>query len=412
LGIVLVAPFLLSWWMRPTVKWRAWRLVEYLALLAAISTVSYLTFARAVAPDEPYHELAYSTYPFFIWAAFRFEQREVVTSLLIVAVVAIWGTAHDLGPFTQGTLDARLIALDTFAAVTVVTALLLGAMTAERRRSQERLRRTRNELERRVKLRTADLERANKELYDLSYSMSHDLRAPLRAVNSFSELLTAKYAGVIDAEATRYLSIIAKNSRNMGQMIEDYLRLFRLRDAPLTITTLDNNILVSEIIEELFAAHPESKVHFNIQPLPLADGDTGLVRQVWINLLDNAVKFSRARAQPIVEVGGYTNGGHCVYYVKDNGVGFDMQWAPQLFKVFQRLHSNEFEGLGIGLAIAARIVQRHGGTIQAQGDADQGATFSFSLPREGSRQVSTDHGHSQSGNHGVTHCDTETTASR
>jgi light-regulated signal transduction histidine kinase (bacteriophytochrome) len=274
------------------------------------------------------------------------------------------------------------VVLDTFAAVTVITALLLGAVTAERRRSQERLRRARDELERRVNMRTADLERANKELYDLSYSMSHDLRAPLRAVNGFSELLTEKYAHAMDAEGTRFLRTIAKNSQYMGQMIEDYLRLFRLRDEPLQIETLDAEALVREIVDEVFGPQVRNTVRFEINALPTALADAGLMRQVWINLLDNAVKFSSKSEHPVIEIGGHADEVRSTYYVKDNGVGFDMQWSEQLFKVFQRLHPTEFEGKGIGLAIAARIVQRHGGEIHANGDVGRGATFSFALPRE------------------------------
>jgi signal transduction histidine kinase len=381
LGILLFAPFLMSWWIRPRIQWREWRFVEYVALFGAISITSYLTFARVLPADQPYQLIAYSTYPFLIWAAFRFEQREVVSCVLIVAAVAVWGTAHDRGPFTRGTLDERLVVLDTFTAVTVVTALLIGAVTAERRRSKERLRRARDEMERRVKARTADLERANEELYELSYSMSHDMRAPLRAVNGFSQLLVEKYSGALDADGARLLGVIAKNSKQMGRMIDDYLRLFRLRDEALRVAPLDSDALVREVIDELFPAHTGGNLRFDIRSLPAAAGDAGLVRQVWINLLDNAVKFTRDSKRPVIEIGGQIDGAETLYYVKDNGVGFDMQWSGQLFKVFQRLHPREFDGIGIGLAIVARIVQRHGGRIQASGEVGEGATFSFSLPR-------------------------------
>jgi len=342
---------------------------------------SYFAFARALPEDHPYRMIAYATYPFLIWAAFRFEQREVVTCVLIITTISVWGTIHDRGPFTHGGLDERLVVLDTFTAVTVVTALLLGAVTAERRRSQERLRRARNEMERRVKERMADLERANEELYELSYSMSHDMRAPLRAVNGFTELLTEKCAGKLDDEGARFLGIIIKNSRQMGLMIDDYLRLFRLRNEALSIVPHDADAMVREVIGELFAAKQHGHVQFDIRPIPSAAGDAGLLRQVWINLLDNAVKFTRDTPYPHIEIGGYVTDTDIVYYVKDNGVGFDMKWAGQLFKVFQRLHPREYEGIGMGLAIVARIVQRHGGSVQANGDSGIGATFSFSLPR-------------------------------
>ncbi|HYM36518.1 MAG TPA: ATP-binding protein, partial [Steroidobacteraceae bacterium] len=319
--------------------------------------------------------------PFLIWAAFRFEQREVVTSTLLVSAIAVWGAIHNHGPFSFGTLDERLIGLDAFVAVTGITALLLGAVTAERRGSRERLRRARNEMEQRVMERTAQLERANRELYEFSYSMSHDLRAPLRAVNAYSQLLTNKHAEALDGEALRLLGGIAKNSVQMAKMIDDYLRLFRLRNEPLQMKELNVDALTREVIADVFVPETCGKVQFDMRTSPSVTSDPGLIRQVLLNLLDNAVKFSRVRERPIVEIGGGQSDAEVVYYVKDNGVGFDMQWADQLFKVFQRLHPREFAGIGMGLAIVACIVQRHGGRVRAEAEINRGATFSFSLPR-------------------------------
>jgi light-regulated signal transduction histidine kinase (bacteriophytochrome) len=238
----------------------------------------------------------------------------------------------------------------------------------------------RDQLEQRVKARTADLERANRELYEMSYSMSHDLRAPLRAVNGFSKLLAEQHANAIDAEGARYVDVIQKNSQHMGRMIDDYLRLLQLRDEPLAIETLNVDGLVRDVID-VVTPQANNRVHFDIGPLPAVAGDAALIRQLWTHLLANAVKFTGPRAKPLIEIGGAVDADDVTYYIKDNGVGFDMQWADQLFKIFQRLHPRQFDGLGTGLATAARIVQRHGGTIQAQGEVDRGATFSFTLPR-------------------------------
>jgi signal transduction histidine kinase len=378
LGILLVAPFMLSWLTRPRVQWQDWRLFEYGALFASLILVGWLALANSSAPAS--HLSVYATFPFLLWAAFRFEQREVVSCTVIIAGIAVWGAIHDLGPFGTGTLDERLIALDLFAGITGVTALLLGAVTAERRKSQERLRLARNELERRVAERTEQLERANEELCEFAYSMSHDLRAPLRAVNAFSELLTQQSAQ-LDQEGRRMLSAILRNSRYMGQMIEDYLRLFRLRDEPLKLQRLDVQGLAHDIIANIFQTAGNAKVSFDVRVLPEAVCDGGLIRQAFVNLIDNAVKFSRNCEQPSVEIGGHQTDEEVTYYVKDNGVGFEPEWSGQLFKIFQRLHPREFEGIGMGLAIVACIVQRHGGSVRAQGKVNGGATFSFSLPR-------------------------------
>jgi signal transduction histidine kinase len=380
LGIMLIAPFLLSWATHPRFEWRGWRLIEYAALFSALAIVSYFVFAQKVAIGQPYTLMAYATFPFLIWAALRFEQREVVSSTLIIAAIAVWGAAHNRGLFAVGTLDERLISFDTFVGVVGMTALLLGATTAERRRSRERLRRARNEMERRVLERTAQLERANAELSEFSYSMSHDLRAPLRAVNAYSELLAEKYAAVFDSEALRLLAAIAKNSRQMGRMIDDYLRLIRLRSEPLEMRALDVHALVRELIVESFDRTTREKVRFDVRALPVVVCDSTLIRQVFANLLSNAVKFSWKSDPPLVEIGGRSADDEAIYYVKDNGIGFDMQWSDQLFKVFRRLHPREFDGDGIGLATVACIVQRHGGRVRAEGAVGQGSTFSFSLP--------------------------------
>jgi len=380
LGILLLAPFLLAWSLRPRIQSHDWKLLEFGLLFGTLTAVSYVVFARATPADQLQQSLAYAVFPLLIWAAFRFEQREVVSSTLLIAAIAVWGAVNDRGPFRFGTLDDRLTLLDTFVGVMGVTALLLGAVTAERRRSQERLRRARDEMERRVKERTLQLERANHELSEFSHSMSHDLRAPLRAVNAFSGMLTQKYSGALGTDGMRLIAGITRNARQMGRMLEDYLRLSDLRNEPLHMQALDMDATVREIIGEI-SADRSGKVQFDIRALPAAVCDRGLIREAVLSLLDNAVKFSRQREQPVITVSGDASDSELTYSVSDNGVGFDMQWADQLFKVFQRLHPREYEGVGTGLAIVACIVRRHGGRVSARGEVDKGATFTFTLPR-------------------------------
>jgi PAS domain S-box-containing protein len=235
----------------------------------------------------------------------------------------------------------------------------------------------------------AQLEATNKELESFSYSVSHDLRAPLRAVDGFALMLAEDYKERLDAEGLRYLSVIRQNSRRMGALIDDLLTFSRLGRQPVAHGEVNVDSLVREVVEEVL--HTESlgergeaatAPHIEVQPLPPACGDRGLLRQVWANLIANAVKYSSKAARPFIQVSGRLVGAESHYSVRDNGVGFDMEYAGQLFRVFQRLHrADEFSGTGVGLAIVHRVVTRHGGRVWAEGKVDHGAVFSFALPR-------------------------------
>lgn len=225
-----------------------------------------------------------------------------------------------------------------------------------------------------------ELEHTNRELESFSYSVSHDLRSPLRAIDGFSRILEEDHVARLDAEGLRLLSVIRECSQAMGRLIDDLLAFSRLGRKPLSATTVDMEALVAEVLGEVLpsgAPRPEITTH----PLPAAWGDAALLRQVWLNLLANAIKFSSKRELPELEVGGHSQGGENIYHVRDNGVGFDMRYYEKLFGVFQRLHREaEFPGTGVGLAIVQRVVARHGGRAWAEGVPEQGATFYFSLP--------------------------------
>jgi PAS domain S-box-containing protein len=227
------------------------------------------------------------------------------------------------------------------------------------------------------------LEASNKDLESFSYSVSHDLRSPLRAIDGFSRILGEDYAGKLDDEGRRLLNVIRDSSQNMGRLIDELLEFSRLGRKPLSIGEIDMKHLVEEVLIELQSAG-ERPPRLVLGALPPARGDATLLRQAWSNLLDNAIKFSGNRERPVIEVSGHENGAECVYCVKDNGVGFDMQYYDKLFGVFQRLHSEvEFRGTGVGLAIVQRIVTRHGGRVWAEGKVNEGATFYFALPKGG-----------------------------
>jgi signal transduction histidine kinase len=251
------------------------------------------------------------------------------------------------------------------------------------RYSEEELRCLNSELEQRVQERTRKLEEANQELDSFSYSVSHDLRAPLRAVDGFSRILLEDYGDKLDENAKRVLDIIRNNTQNMGRLIDDLLAFSRLGRKQIETSPIDMRHLAEDVFQQLRFGLTDHNIEFKLAPLPDIAGDPALIRQVFVNLLSNAAKYSRPRGQAVIEVNGRTENGNCIYYVKDNGVGFDMTYAPKLFGVFQRLHSvEEFEGTGVGLAIVQRIVHRHGGRVWAEGKLDQGATFYFSLPKE------------------------------
>jgi signal transduction histidine kinase len=233
------------------------------------------------------------------------------------------------------------------------------------------------------KLKEAELETKaiNAELESFSYSVSHDLRAPLRSINGYSQILIEDFAPTLGDEGKRILGLVTSNAKKMGQLIDDLLEFSRLGRQEIRRSSVDVHEQVELIVEELMEREKDRKIDLKIHPLGKAPMDASMMRQVWINLIGNSLKYSRNKEVSIIEIGRIDGKNEMTYYVKDNGAGFDMAYMDKLFGVFQRLHkATEFEGTGVGLALVKRIIDRHNGTIRAEAKVDEGAAFYFTLP--------------------------------
>lgn len=258
---------------------------------------------------------------------------------------------------------------------------ILSIDISERKKAENELKKLTEELEHKVKERTAQLTMVNDELESFSYSVSHDLRAPLRAISGYSSILEEDYAAKFDEEGKRVLQVIQDNVKRMGDLINDLLAFSRMGKHDLNKTELDMNKLADAVVNEQLQNYKGTKPSITIKPLSPAFADESMIRQVFSNLVSNAIKYSSKKAKPEIEIGSYPENDEVVFYVKDNGEGFSMDYYDRLFGVFQRLHEQkDFEGTGVGLALVKRIISRHLGRIWAEAKVREGATFYFSLP--------------------------------
>lgn len=302
---------------------------------------------------------------------------------LLTAARAIDGDLVAIVMTGHGTLDTAIEAMKAGALDYIQKPFKLSAVlpVLERALTVRRLRVEKALLERRVHERTEELKAANRELEAFSYSVSHDLRAPLRTVSGYAEMLLTDHLAQLPEEAQRLLRNVNAGAQRMNELINDLLRLSQLGRQPLSKERVLLGELARQVLDGLSETYAGRKVEVTIAEVPPCSGDVALLRQVLVNLLSNALKFTRQCDTARIEVGWQAADGALTCYVKDNGTGFDMKYADKLFGVFQRLHRvDEFEGTGVGLSIVKRIVERHGGRIWVEAAPNQGATFSFSLP--------------------------------
>ena len=378
-GAVLVAPFILIWAANPAVRFGVNRAVEALLLLVFLLIVSAINFSNMFYAEQHY-PLAFLFFPLLAWAAVRFESRGAMAFVSVICALAINGTLHGQGTFAVTGGRASLLMLQMFVCVATLSALVLAAAVAERKTAEDVIRKLNLELERRVQERTGQLEGINKELEAFCYSVSHDLRAPLRTIRGFSEVLIEQYKTQLDARGQDYLRRTCDAGLQMDKLIEDLLKLSRVARSEIQHADVNLSNIARDVASELVRSEPNRVVEFNISPKLAANGDERLLRLVIDNLMRNAWKFTKKQPNPRIEF-GQMNGESSAFFVRDNGIGFDMAYAGKLFGVFQRLHSAaEFAGSGVGLAIVQRVINRHGGKVWAEAKVNSGATIYFTLP--------------------------------
>ena len=292
----------------------------------------------------------------------------IKTAEQLLVIIIIFGIVYI---FFVGFLFHKLISRPLFIEI------------SERKHAEEEILRLNKSLENSVKKRTTQLETVINELESFSYSISHDLRAPVRIIDNFSKILLDDHGDSLNADGKKIINLLTETVKNMDQLIVDLLAFSKLNRQDIIPVRIKMQKMAGTVFNELVFQSDKNKIKFTITPIPDSDGDSTMIRQVWRNLIGNAIKFSSNRPAPEIEIGSWKENDEIIYYIRDNGVGFNMAYVDKIFGVFQRLHSSrDFEGTGVGLAIVQQVIHRHNGRVWAEGKENEGAAFYFSLPGE------------------------------
>jgi signal transduction histidine kinase len=367
-GALVFAPLLLVWMEKPHVQWSRAQMLEAVALMLSLVAVGQIAFGWRATAGQNGQPLAFLCMPPLMWAAFRFDSRITSTAILLLAVMAVTGTLNHTVPVERWELNQALVILQVFLGLAAVTMLTFSAVVAERSRAASA-----------AEAASEELRSAMAELEAFNHAISHDLRSPLGAVILFSEAIEMDLNGSPSVEIVQRIRSSAKAA---SDLLEELSRVAWTGERPER-HTVDMTSLAHDVHAELVTGGTEgAEVHFDFRELPSAWGSEALLRCLLRNLFSNAIKYTRGRSERRVQVTGIAGEQENIYYVTDNGVGFDPMYGESVFQPYRRLsHTAGFEGSGLGLAIAARIVRRHGGRIWGESDGVSGARFCFALPR-------------------------------
>ncbi len=369
-GALVVSPFLLSWAAAPRPRWNLRRMVELTLLLLCLLLVAAVVFGEPFHGVTRGHPLAFLCLPVVLWPAFRFTQREAATAALLVATIAIARTAQGRGAFASDDPNTSLLYLQSFLGVLTVTAMSVGAVVTEYRRTQAELRR-----------RTDELRASNDELQQFAHVASHDLQEPLRMVSSYVQLLALRCETQLGAQAQEYVRQALAGAGRMRELIDGLLAYARLETGDTAFGRVDCREALRRALDNLQLSIQESGAVVTHGPLPEVYADATQLTQLFQNLVGNAIKFRRPGVPPQIRIESRPYGRNRLITVRDNGIGIEAPYFERIFLIFQRLHGREdYAGTGIGLAVCKKIVERHGGKIWVDSRPEQGSVFSFTLP--------------------------------
>jgi signal transduction histidine kinase len=377
----LLVPLILTWVTPLRSAGPLVRILEAAVAFVAHSLVSLAVFAGWIPWARKNYPLTFATLPFLIWPAFRFHPFGAPTATFLLAAVAVGGTLRGTGPFALGDLHESLLLLQLFVAVVAVTAMLLNALLWERFRAEKEARTLNLDLERRVTERTERLSETARELDTFAYSVSHDLRAPLRAMTGFSQALLEDFGPRLDPKAREYAERIVRGGQRMNALIEDLLAYSRLTRAELTLVQVDLTGVVDEVLASLAGEVERRGAKVDVaRPLHGVQGHPVTLRQVVTNLVSNALKFVAPGVAPRVRVRSESSGGTVRLWVEDNGIGIAPEHHERIFRVFERLHGvDDYPGTGVGLAIVRRGLERMGGRVGVESEPGKGSRFWIEL---------------------------------